>query len=251
MLCAFDGRVADARARRDLAERSPQPGRALARGSQLSVVAVTIGSRQRLFDGVDWHVRAGSQVAVTGAAGSGKTTLLAAIAGITHIQAGSIRWDSVDFTQLPHPQREAWRRRTLGCVFHNAGLFPGFDALHNVMLPATFGDWAPDAAQRASAEALLERAGVRARARIEDLNRVERARVAIVRAVWAKPRAVLADEPLAHLEARAAETTRRFLQQLACEIGATLIVATRNPRLAETFEDSFVVRNARLARLAQ
>jgi putative ABC transport system ATP-binding protein len=75
--------------------------------------------------------------------------------------------------------------------------------------------------------------------------------VAIVRALWARPRAVLADEPLAHLDARAAETTRRFLQQLACEAGATLIVATRNPGLAETFEGSFVVRDAKLVRLAR
>jgi putative ABC transport system ATP-binding protein len=250
MLCAFDGRIADARARREPYERPPERGRAVPHGAALSVVAVTIGSRQRLFDGLHLHVRAGSQVAVTGPAGSGKTTLLEAIAGIASIQAGSIRWSGVDFAQLPHHQREAWRRRTLGCLFHNAGLFPGFDALHNVMRPATFGNWAPDAEQRSSAEALLDRAGVRAKARIGDLSRVERVRVAIVRAVWPKPRAILADEPLADLDARAAETTRRFLQQLACEAGATLIVATRNHRLAETFEDSFAVRNGKLVRLA-
>ncbi|MGZ5083092.1 MAG: ATP-binding cassette domain-containing protein [Usitatibacter sp.] len=250
MLCAFDGRVAP-RPRPGRFDTPPARALPAPSGAALSAVALTIGSRRRLFEGADWNVRAGSQVAVTGPAGSGKTTLLAAIAGISAIESGSIRWGGVEFLKLPHPQREAWRRRTLGCVFHHVGLFPGFDALHNVMRPATFGDWAPGPRERSAAEALLDRAGIRARARIQDLNRVERVRVAIVRAVWAKPRAVLADEPLAHLDARAAETTRRFLQELACEAGATLIVATRNPDLARTFEYAFAVRDGKLESLAQ
>jgi putative ABC transport system ATP-binding protein len=249
MLCIIDSRIADTGPMRGLPDRPRMPDGTSPRGASLSLIAVTLGSTQPLLEGADWNVRAGSQVAVTGPAGAGKTALLEALAGIKGVRAGAIRWAGVDCTRLSHPQREAWRRRTLGCVFASAGLFPTLDVLQNVMAPATFGGWAPSAAERAAAEELLHRAGVRPKARIEDLTRAERIRVAIVRAVWPRPRALLMDEPLVRLDARAAETTRRLLQQLACEAGATLIVATRNRELAATFEDSFAIANGRLDRV--
>jgi putative ABC transport system ATP-binding protein len=157
----------------------------------------------------------------------------------------------VELSQLLHHQREDWRRRTLGCMFRNVGLFPGLDALRNVMLPATFGSWGASPKERERAEELLDRAGVRSTAGIDELSRAERVRVGIVRALWPRPRAVLADEPIAHLDARAAETTRRLLQQLCCEAEATLIVATRNRDFAETFENTFVIREEKLVRFAR
>lgn len=244
MLALFDGGLAESRARQT--PIPPPPGPIALRGATLSVLAVSIGARRRLFEDVDLHVRHGAQVAVTGPAGAGKTVLLEAIAGIRSVHAGSIRWNGVESSQLPHHQREEWRRRTLGCVFRSAGLYPDLDALSNVVLPATFGGWGASPEQRASAEELLDRAGVRATARTEELTRAECARVAIVRALWPKPRAVVVDEPLAHLDARAAETTRRLLQQLCCEAEATLIVATRNRDLAETFESTYVIQAEKL-----
>jgi putative ABC transport system ATP-binding protein len=249
MLAPFDGGLAESRARHT--SIPPPPGAIALRGATLSVVAVSIGARRRLFEDLDLHVRRGAQVAVTGPAGAGKTVLLEAIAGIKRVHAGSIRWNGVELSQLPHHQREEWRRRTLGCVFRNAGLFPGLDVLDNVVLPATFGGWGASPEQRASAEELLDRAGVRVSARTEELTRAERARVAIVRALWPKPRAVVVDEPVAHLDARAAETTRRLLQQLCCEAEATLIVATRNRDLAETFESTYVIRAEKLVRFVR
>ncbi len=247
MLAPFDGGLAESRARRT----SIPPEPITLRGATLSVVAVSIGVRRRLFEDLDLHVRPGAQVAVTGPAGAGKTSLLESIAGIRRVDAGSIRWNGVELSQLPHQQRKDWRRRTLGCVFRSAGLFPDLDALRNVMLPATFGGWGASPEQRASAEELLERAGVRGSARTEELTPAERARVAIVRALWPKPRAVLVDEPVADLDARAAETTRRLLRQLCCEAEATLIVATRNRDLAETFESTYVIRAEKLVRFVR
>jgi putative ABC transport system ATP-binding protein len=247
MLAPFDGGLAESRARRTSIPQGP----IALRGATLSVVAVSIGVRRRLFEDLDLHLRPGAQVAVTGPAGAGKTALLEAIAGIRRVHAGSIRWNGVELSQLPHHQRKDWQRRTLGCVFRSAGLFPGLDALRNVLLPATFGGWGASPEQRASAQELLERAGVRVSARTEELTQAERARVAIVRALWPKPRAVLVDEPVAHLDARAAETTRRLLQQLCWEAEATLIVATRNRDFAETFESTYVIRAEKLVQVAQ
>jgi putative ABC transport system ATP-binding protein len=247
MLAQFDGGLAESRAR----QTSIPPGPIVLRGATLGVVAVSIGVKRRLFEDLDLHVRPGTQVAVTGPAGAGKTALLESIAGIRRVHAGSIRWNGVEMSQLPHHQRRDWRQRTLGCVFRSAGLFPGLDALRNVVLPATFGGWGVSPEQRASAEELLERAGVRASARTEELTQAERVRVSIVRALWTKPRAVVVDEPVAHLDARAAETTRRLLQQLCCEAEATLIVATRNRDLAGTFESTYLIHEEKLVRARQ
>jgi ABC-type lipoprotein export system ATPase subunit len=250
MLAAIDERFGDSTPGR-FRLGPPQRERTPPHGASLSAIAVSIGTAKPIFETLDWHVRPGMQVAVTGPAGSGKTALLHAFAGITRTHTGAILWNGIDSSQFPHHQREAWRRRTLGCVFQNAGLFPTFDALHNVMLPATFGNWRATATQRSSAAALLERAGVRPQARVRELSRAERTRVAIVRALWARPRAVLADEPVARLDDRAAETTRRLLQQLCSEAGATLIVATRNRDLAETFENTYDIRARKLVRFVR
>jgi ABC-type lipoprotein export system ATPase subunit len=251
MLATLDGGFGETLQRQRRAAWPPCEKPGAARGATLSAVGVDIGVTTQVFHGLDWHVRPGMQVAVTGGAGSGKTTLLYALAGVVRIQSGAILWNGMDPRELQHHQREAWRRRTLGCLFRTAGLFPAFDALHNVMLPGTFGNWGASASQRSLAEGLLDRAGVRPRARVGELTGAERARVAIVRAIWPRPLAVLADEPIAHLEHRAAETTRRFLQQVCCESGATLIVATRNRDLAETFEHTYVIRSGKVSRFVR
>jgi ABC-type lipoprotein export system ATPase subunit len=249
MLATFDGAVADCRAKRDPLF-APEAGGEV-RGAALSVSAVALGAEPRLLEGIDLDVRPGAQVALAGPPGAGKTALLEAMAGIRGVDAGSIRWNGVDLSYLPHPQREDWRRRTLGCMFRNVELFPAFDALRNVMLPATFGTWGAGPEERERAAALLERAGVRPTAWIDELSLAERARVSIVRALWQRPQAVLADEPIAHLEPRGAEAARRLLQQLCCEAGATLILATQNRDLAETFESTFVIRAGQLSRFVR
>jgi putative ABC transport system ATP-binding protein len=206
------------------------------------------GPPLRVLDGVDLDLEPGVQVAVAGAPGSGKSTLLLALAGIVAVQGGSVHWDGEDLATFQHHMRDAWRRRTLGCMFPHAGLFPTFDALHNVLLPVTFGGWGASPAQRARARAMLERVGVPPSARVRELSREDRGRVKVVRALWAAPPVVLADEPTAGLDAYAAGSIRHLLEKLCWEAGSTLVVATRDRDMAATFDRRYELHGGKLTR---
>jgi putative ABC transport system ATP-binding protein len=233
--------------------RAPAPP-ARRRGAVLTARGLKIALPQRrgpplrLLDGLDLELEPGIQVAVSGPPGSGKSTLLLALAGIVAVQGGSVRWDGADIADFQHHVRDAWRRRTLGFLFPHAGLFPTLDALHNVLLPVTFGGWNASAEQRARATELLARLGVPPSASVRELSREDRGRVKIARALWSGPRAVLADDPIGTLDPYAAGSIRRLLETLCREAGATLVVTTRCRDLAATFDRQFEMRAGKLFR---
>jgi putative ABC transport system ATP-binding protein len=112
----------------------------------------------------------------------------------------------------------------------NADLDPALSARDNVLLAAAFREVA---AAEARADALLVALGIAARAhtRAAVLSGGEAVRVAIARAVLARPAVVIADEPTAALDPASAALVNAALMALAGEEGISLIVASHDPTL--------------------
>lgn len=180
------------------------------------------------------ELRSGARVALVGPSGSGKTTLLNMMTGLARIPEGHVEWDGVDLAGLGEGARDRWRAARVGLVMQDFHLFPGLSALDNVLLPQRLRWGGAPRGARAAALDLLERTGVpRPGQRVETLSRGQMQRVAVARALAARPGIFVADEPTASLDAEAGEAVGTLISELAAELGTTLLVATHDPRLID------------------
>ncbi|MGH3002043.1 MAG: ATP-binding cassette domain-containing protein, partial [Gaiellaceae bacterium] len=186
-----------------------------------------------VLDAFDAAFRAGLLHAVTGPSGSGKTTLLHLLAGLELPDGGSVTVDGRELTGLDRAGRAGLRRELIAYVGQQAGLVPHLSALENVELALSLRGMEQD--PRAAALAALDSValGERATQRVERLSQGERARVAIARAVAAKPVLLLADEPTSRLDGANAVAVAVLLARLARETGAAVLCSTHDPLVIE------------------
>lgn len=185
---------------------------------------------------------AGERVAVVGPSGCGKTTFLHIITGLERITRGTVTWDAIDLARLGETRRDHWRGRHVGLVMQDFHLFAGLSALDNVLLPQRLSHWRLPPETIAEARRLLDRVGIeRPGQPVETMSRGQKQRVAVARALVARPGIVVADEPTASLDADAGAAVADLLLDLTAEVGATLIVASH--------DTPFVARLPRMLRL--
>ncbi len=193
---------------------------------------ISDGSRIAILDGLNLAIAAGESVAIVGASGSGKTTLLSLLAGLDSPTSGTVTLAGQRLAELDEDGRAKLRAGRVGFVFQSFQLLAGLTALENVMLPA-------ELAGRSDAEALaretLAEVGLAARTGHYpyQLSGGEQQRVAIARAFAAKPDILFADEPTGNLDAATGAKIIDLLFALNRERGATLVLVTHDPQLAE------------------
>jgi ABC-type lipoprotein export system ATPase subunit len=180
----------------------------------------------------------GRLAVVTGPSGSGKTTLLHLLAGLELPTAGAVSVRGTELSTLDRDARAVFRSRHVGLVGQEPGLVPFLGARENVELALALRSVEPDEATRRALEALAA-VGLAAEAerRVEDLSTGQRERVAIARAVAARPALLLADEPTSRLDQAGALAISRLLLRLARETGAAVVCATHDPLLVEQADD--------------
>jgi ABC-type lipoprotein export system ATPase subunit len=186
----------------------------------------------RVLEGLDAEFCSGRLYAVTGPSGSGKTTLLHLLAGLDLPDAGTVEVAGVELTGLDRAGRAAHRRQAIAYVGQQAGLVPHLSAVENVELALTLRGVGES---RAEALHALETVGLgeRVTQRVARLSQGERARVAIARAVAARPQLLLADEPTSRLDGANAIAVAHLLARLARDTGAAVLCATHDPLVIE------------------
>jgi len=197
----------------------------------------------QLFDDLDLEIRPGETRAILGPSGSGKTTLVHLLAGILPMQNGRLWWGEVEVSGLSEEELARLRRERIGLIFQHHYLLDELSALENVMIPGLISG-NPDS-QRA--RQLLARVGLEKQSHLlpASLSGGERQRVAVARALYPKPRAVLADEPTGSLDRANAERVRDLLVELAQENGAAVVFATHDEALVSGWP-AWRIENGRL-----
>ncbi len=205
-----------------------------------------------LLEGVDWRVGAGERWAVIGPNGAGKTTLMAVAGAVAHPSEGSASvlgtpLGAVDLREL---------RRGIGHV--DATVASAFRPRATALEVALTGATATivprperlSAADRARAPELLDRMGCGALQgrRFGTLSRGEQQRVLLARALMARPRLLLLDEPTAGLDLPGREMFLDRLHALAdSEPGmATVQVSHHLEELAASVTHALLLRAGRV-----
>lgn len=184
-----------------------------------------------ILRGVTLDVAAGETVAIVGPSGSGKSTLLAAIAGLERPTAGRIRIDGTDITDLGEDALALFRRTHIGIVFQAFHLIPTMTAQENVAVPLEIGG-RPGAIARAREMLAAVGLGDRCAHYPAQLSGGEQQRAALARAVVARPKLILADEPTGNLDRATGDEAMDLLFRVGKDVGATLVLITHDPALA-------------------
>lgn len=161
-------------------------------------------AHQTLVQGLRWSVPAGEILTLMGPSGSGKSAVLSAIAGtLGQVSEGQLPLQFVGRVQLG--QRDVTQcpthQRGIGLVFQDALLFPHMSVAENLLFAVPLGLPKPERQARvhqALQEADLVGMGPRDPS---TLSGGQRARVALMRALLAEPKALLLDEPFSQLDA--------------------------------------------------
>ena len=183
---------------------------------------------------VDLEVPEGSGVAVLGPSGAGKTTLLRTLTGLHPASEGRIRRGAEPVDEEP-PER-----RRIGYVPQGLGLFPQRSVRENVAYPLEIRG---ERAAAATVSGLLERFGLGPLSdrRPSTLSTGQQQRVAVARALAARPELLLWDEPLSALDVVAREELVQALRQGQESSGLPLLVVTHDPSIAFSLADRFLV----------
>lgn len=184
--------------------------------------------------GVSLAVRPGELVAIAGPSGSGKTTLLHLLAAIDTPTSGEVWIDGQEVSRLSRGARADLRLSRVGLVFSQHNLSPALTVAENVDLPLALRRLPMvDRVRRVASALDRVAAGTLGTRFPEALSSGEQQRVAIARAVAGDPRALIADEPTAYLDSRAAELLLDLLRELVIERRMAVVVATHDARMVE------------------
>jgi putative ABC transport system ATP-binding protein len=184
-------------------------------------------------------IERGEKVAIVGASGSGKTTLLNLLAGVQVAERGSIYAAGHRVDSLTDAARRRFRIANIGFVFQEFELLQYLTVRENILLPYLINrHMKPNAEVRDAANGLAASMGMADKmARTpQRLSQGERQRVAICRAMIARPKIVLADEATGSLDPNMADKMLDLLLSTVEQQGTTLLFVTHDHRLLSRFD---------------
>ena len=191
--------------------------------------------------GVSLEVGAGEIIAVIGPNGAGKSTLLLAIAGVVKARSGSVKFDGNDIALM---QPEALVSKGLSLVPEGRHIFGSLTVAENLALGATVRrDWKEIASDTYKVLAMFPVLKDRYRQRANKLSGGEQQMLAIGRAMLARPRLLLLDEPSLGL----APLVVNHVYQAVVELrrsGVTVLIVEQNATRALATADRTYVLNS-------
>lgn len=183
---------------------------------------------------VHLHLERGEFTALVGPSGSGKTTLLNLIGGLDRTDSGEILINGVDITKLSGNDLIDFRLYNIGFVFQSFNLIPVLTARENVELIMHL-QHISRADRDKRVQQLFEEIQLRDKqnSRPAELSGGQQQRVAVARALASKPQFVLADEPTANLDSRAAANLLDIMLRLNQEEQITFLFSTHDQRVID------------------
>lgn len=182
---------------------------------------------------VDLDVARGEFLAIMVPSRSGKSTAMNIMGCLDSPTSGSYRFAGVEVGSLSREQRGLLRRNYLGFVFQGYNLLPRMSAQENVELPLVYQGMGREE-RGARARAALEKVGLSGRGSHDpsELSGSQQQRVAVARALAARPAVILADEQTGNLDSARSREIMEVLAALNRDDGITILMVTHEPDMA-------------------
>jgi osmoprotectant transport system ATP-binding protein len=180
-----------------------------------------------VIDDLSLRVEAGEFFVLVGPSGSGKSTLLRTVNRLVRVDAGQVRVDGEDVATRDVESL----RRGIGYAIQSVGLFPHRTVAENIATVPRLLGW-PDARVRARVDELiallrLDEPGMAGRYP-RTLSGGQQQRVGVARALAARPRIVLMDEPFGALDPLTRESLQGSLKAIQRDMGTTILFVTHD-----------------------
>jgi phospholipid/cholesterol/gamma-HCH transport system ATP-binding protein len=186
--------------------------------------------RQVVHDGLDMQVRRGEVFGILGGSGSGKSVLLRTILGLRRPQAGSVKVEGVDMTQLSGDALRQAKAR-YGVTFQQGALFSALTVRENIQLPMIEHLRLPPAAMDELARLKLRIVGLPEDAAGKYPSQLSGGmvkRAALARALALDPPLLFLDEPTSGLDPISAAAFDDLIAYLQQELQLTVVMITHD-----------------------
>ena len=193
-----------------------------------------------VLDGIDLDVMPGTSMVVIGGSGSGKSVLLKCILGLMQPDGGTIEIDGRDLLALPRAEREATRQR-IGMLFQNGALFDSLPVWENVAFGLLARRRVTRRAARETAREFLAEVGLAESVGAlspAELSGGMQKRVALARAIAARPDILFFDEPTTGLDPIMGAIIDGLIVDCVKRLGSTAVAITHDMASARRIGDT-------------
>ena len=210
-------------------------------------ISVHYGRIQALH-GVSLQVRQGELVTLLGSNGAGKTTIMRALSGLLPLSSGSVWFDGEDISKV-----KAHRRVHAGLIQapEGRGIFPGMTIVENLEMGCYGRKFASKAEHRERLGWVMETFPRLAERRSQSggtLSGGEQQMLAIGRALMARPRVLLLDEPSMGLAPKVISQIFRIISEINKQ-GTTVLLVEQNAQQALSRSDrAYILETGRVTR---
>ena len=202
-----------------------------------------------LFNNINFSIKSGELVALTGPSGSGKSSLLHMIAMLEKPTSGKILLFKKDIKQINENDRNEIRRNNISIIFQNNNLLSDFTALENVLMPLIIKNINIDIAKKKALKILNEfNLTERQDYFPNDLSGGEQQRIAIARAVISGSNLILADEATGNLDYDTSMDIFYYFKKLK-KMNKAIIFATHNRELANRADYKLSILRGNIKRI--
>ena len=190
------------------------------------------GNRVFLLKDLDFEVQQGEFISIMGPSGSGKSTLLNVIGMLDGFDEGEFHFLHESVHKLKEKQRAALYKQYIGFVFQQYHLIDELTVYENIETPLIYQDL-KGAERKAMVADMLDRFNIVGKKDLfpTQLSGGQQQLVGIARALIAKPKLLLADEPTGNLNSKQGEEIMELFKQLNNE-GVTIIQVTHSEKNA-------------------
>ena len=212
---------------------------------EINKLRKNFNNQTHALKGVSLKIKKGEFVSILGPSGSGKTTLLRSLNGLESIDSGEVIFDNIKITKENLPKV----RQKTGMIFQEYNLVNNISAINNVLTGLLNSSskflsmfYLFSEEQKLQALQALDTVGLidKSYNRADELSGGQRQRVGIARAIIKKPLLLLADEPVASLDPKAAYLIMKLLKKINKDFNITVLCNLHQINLASEFSDRVI-----------